>query len=103
MGGSKNWLYGLVGLALLSIIYSARELQWGSAPFHTFVLPESGEAAMQLVVFGDSWSDNGVYQADSPGPSQLPVKSEVRYQVWTEYLCGAVWTASTFNFHSTAN
>ena len=44
----------------------------------------------RLIVFGDSWSDNGHYPIDPPPEDQIPSWEEARGKVWTEWLCSAV-------------
>ena len=43
----------------------------------------------RLIVFGDSWSDNGQYPVDPPSKDQMPSREEARGKVWTEWLCSA--------------
>ena len=49
----------------------------------------------RIIIFGDSWSDNGQYPIDPPPKELMPVREEARGKVWTEWLCAAV-----FYFHS---
>lgn len=44
----------------------------------------------RLIVFGDSWSDNGQYPIDPPPKELMPERDEARGQLWTEWLCTAV-------------
>ncbi|KAL9603133.1 MAG: hypothetical protein Q9219_001336 [cf. Caloplaca sp. 3 TL-2023] len=53
-------------------------------------------APRRLIVFGDSWSDNSIYPADSPPKNLLPVKEEAQGPVWTEWLCLAVSGSSGY-------
>ncbi|KAL8952912.1 MAG: hypothetical protein Q9222_001202 [Ikaeria aurantiellina] len=48
------------------------------------------DAPRRLIVFGDSWSDNGNYPIDSPSKQLVPVREESQGLVWTEWLCYAV-------------
>lgn len=41
----------------------------------------------RLIVFGDSWSDNGQYLIDQPTEALLPSRDEAQGPVWTEWLC----------------
>ncbi|KAL8968736.1 MAG: hypothetical protein Q9183_002321 [Haloplaca sp. 2 TL-2023] len=41
----------------------------------------------RLIVFGDSWSDNGLYPIDGPPKNLIPVKDEAQGLLWTEWLC----------------
>lgn len=43
----------------------------------------------RLIVFGDSWSDNGHYPVDQPLRDQIPSREEAQGKVWTEWLCSA--------------
>ena len=49
------------------------------------------ESPRRLIVFGDSWSDNGQYPIDPPPKELMPVREEARGKVWTECLCVAVF------------
>ena len=55
----------------------ADPIQWGKSP-------------NRLLVFGDSWSDDGHYPIDPPASDQTPVRDEARGRVWTEHLCAVV-------------
>ena len=48
------------------------------------------DAPRRLIVFGDSWSDNGIYPIDLPPKNLLPIKDDAQGMVWTEWLCEAV-------------
>ena len=54
------------------------DIQWDQSP-------------RRLIVFGDSWSDNGQYPIDPPPKELMPVRDEARGKVWTEWLCFAVF------------
>lgn len=41
----------------------------------------------RLIVFGDSWSDNGQYPIDPPPRDQCPEWEQARGKVWTDWLC----------------
>jgi len=43
----------------------------------------------RLIVFGDSWSDDGQYPVDPPQRDQGPRREEAQGKVWTEWLCSA--------------
>ena len=45
----------------------------------------------RLIVFGDSWSDNGQYPIDPPPKELMPERDEARGKAWTEWLCAAVF------------
>lgn len=44
----------------------------------------------RLIVFGDSWSDDGQYPVDPLPRDQVPSREEAQGKVWTEWLCSAV-------------
>ena len=44
----------------------------------------------RVIVFGDSWSDNGQYLVDPPSKDLTPIREEAQGKVWTEWLCSAV-------------
>jgi hypothetical protein len=76
-----NRFYGLIGLAVCSILFSAWSLKtyrdrWSVTNSNRY--GEITELSPSLVVFGDSWSDNSA--VDDTG----------RGQVWTEWLCSQV-------------
>ncbi|KAI4203303.1 MAG: hypothetical protein LQ350_002000 [Teloschistes chrysophthalmus] len=48
------------------------------------------DAPRRLIVFGDSWSDNGRYPIEVPPKTLVPVKEEAQGLVWTEWLCLAI-------------
>ena len=58
------------------IIKTEVKLHWNSSP-------------RRLIVFGDSWSDNGQYPIDPPPPEQIPIPDEAQGRVWTEWLCSS--------------
>ena len=53
------------------------QVQWDASP-------------RRLIVFGDSWSDNGQYPIDAPPRDQMPSREEAQGKVWTDWLCSAV-------------
>lgn len=48
------------------------------------------DSPRRLIVFGDSWSDNGLYPIDPPSRDQVPTRDIAQGKVWTEWLCSAV-------------
>jgi len=46
-------------------------------------------SSRRLIVFGDSWSDNGQYPIDPPPKDQMPSREDARGKVWTEWLCSS--------------
>ena len=53
------------------------------------------QSPRRLIVFGDSWSDNGLYPIDPPPEDQPPTREEAQGKAWTEWLCSAVWRLAT--------
>ncbi|KAL8710308.1 MAG: hypothetical protein Q9220_005078 [cf. Caloplaca sp. 1 TL-2023] len=48
------------------------------------------DAPRRLIVFGDSWSDNGIYPIKPPLKQRWPEREEAQGLVWTEWLCSAI-------------
>lgn len=48
------------------------------------------DSPRRLIVFGDSWSDNGQYPINPPPPEQAPARDEAQGKVWTDWLCSSV-------------
>ena len=48
----------------------------------------------RLIVFGDSWNDNGQYPIDPPSKNESPLRDAARGKVWTEWLCNIVGVTS---------
>lgn len=81
----------IVGVSLVSVSY----LAW--------VLPTLGvknevrnawsKSPRRLIVFGDSWSDNGHYPIAPPSKEMSPTIEPAQGKVWTEWLCAAVCCA----------
>lgn len=44
----------------------------------------------RLIVFGDSWSDDGQYPVDPLPKDHIPSRQDAQGKVWTEWLCSAV-------------
>ena len=59
------------------ILQTETKIQWNNSP-------------RRLIVFGDSWSDNGQYPIDPPPREHLPIRDEEQGRVWTEWLCSSV-------------
>lgn len=79
-------LIAILGLSLCSILY----LVW----FLPRALKLKNElpniwnkSPRRLIVFGDSWSDNGEYPVDPPSKALLPSRDPAQGKVWTEWLC----------------
>jgi hypothetical protein len=47
-------------------------------------------SSRRIVVFGDSFSDTGVYLIDPPKEDQKPIRDSAAGQRWTETLCEEV-------------
>lgn len=54
---------------------------------------QSWESPQRLIVFGDSWSDNGRYPIDPPSQDQVISRDAQQGQVWTDWLCAMVSTS----------
>ena len=94
---------GLATIALLSfcgIVYLTWSLPGlSSRTTLTSFLPKTtakevkirwNDAPRRVIVFGDSWSDNGHYPVDPPGQGQSSTRDAAQGKVWTEWLCAAV-------------
>ena len=79
---------GIVGVCLCSIIYLI--YYHPASSVRTELKNAWSEAPRRLIVFGDSWSDNGKYPIDPPPKHMLPNRDQAQGQVWTEWLCTAV-------------
>lgn len=80
--------HGAVAVCICSILYLAWYLP--SVNVRHELKSAWSDAPRRLIVFGDSWSDNGRYPVDSPPKKLLPVKEDAQGPVWTEWLCLAV-------------
>ena len=76
---------GVVAVCICSILYLAWYLPTLSVK--TELTNAWSEAPRRLIVFGDSWSDDGKYPIDPPPRTLRPLRSEAQGQVWTEWLC----------------
>ena len=54
---------------------------------------QSPESPQRLIVFGDSWSDNGRYPVNAPSQDQVIARDAQQGQVWTDWLCVMVSTS----------
>ena len=88
-------------LSLCSIIYVTRFIpgysvkgNWErllpSTSHKTQVKLQWDDSPRRLIVFGDSWSDNGQYPINPPPPEQAPARDEAQGKVWTDWLCSSV-------------
>lgn len=94
-------LAAAVVISLCSILYLARSFP-GRSPSTKLDKFLSGTASRteiklhwndsprRLIVFGDSWSDNGRYPIDPPAREQLPIRDDAQGKVWTDWLCSSV-------------
>ena len=48
------------------------------------------DSPRRLIVFGDSWSDNGQYPIDPPPREQVPLRDDAQGKIWTDWLCSSV-------------
>lgn len=80
--------HGAIAVCICSILY----LAWYLPSVNVKHELESAwsDAPRRLIVFGDSWSDNGKYPIDMPPRRLVPVRDEAQGPVWIEWLCLAV-------------
>ena len=52
----------------------------------------------RLIVFGDSWSDNGDYPIDPPLREQMPIRDDAQGKIWTDWLCSSVGLSERFRW-----
>ena len=48
------------------------------------------DSPRRLIVFGDSWSDNGQYPINPPPREQAPTRDDAQGKIWTDWLCSSV-------------
>lgn len=48
------------------------------------------DSPRRLIVFGDSWSDNGQYPINPPPREKAPTRDDAQGKVWTDWLCSSV-------------
>lgn len=48
------------------------------------------DSPRRLIVFGDSWSDNGQYPVNPPPREQTPTRDDAQGKIWTDWLCSSV-------------
>lgn len=48
------------------------------------------DSPRRLIVFGDSWSDNGQYPINPPPHGQVATRDEAQGKIWTDWLCSSV-------------
>ncbi|KAL8839792.1 MAG: hypothetical protein Q9170_001603 [Blastenia crenularia] len=77
--------HGALVVCFCSILYLAWYLP--SVNLRHELTSAWSDAPRRLIVFGDSWSDNGKYPIDLPPKNLLPIKEEIQGPVWTEWLC----------------
>lgn len=78
----------VVGLSVCGIRYLTWEFPSLELPRRLHSLWK--QPPRKLIVFGDSWSDNGQYPTDPPTGTLLPSREEAQGLVWTEWLCLSV-------------
>lgn len=86
----------IVGFGLCGILYLAWELPSLELPQRVQNLWK--QPPRRLIVFGDSWSDNGQYLIDQPTEALLPSREEAQGRVWTEWLCLFIACSQHDNF-----
>ena len=88
----------IVAVCMCSVLYLAYILP-GLSVKHELKNVWS-KSPRRLIVFGDSWSDNGEYPIDPPSKDLMPSREDAQGKVWTEWLCKSVCDLSTLNFAS---
>ena len=88
----------IVAVCICSILYLAYTLPSLSVKHE--LKNVWSKSPRRLIVFGDSWSDNGQYPIDPPTKDLLPSREDAQGKVWTEWLCQEVCHLSTLNFAS---
>ena len=96
-------LLSFLAVCIPSSLYIAYSLPKQSAKpnLHNILSTQDGENSpkpafewkpgpKRLVVFGDSWSDNGKHPVNAPGDDQALSKSEDQGRSWTEWFCQEV-------------
>ena len=97
----KTAIAAIVAFSLFSILYlvvffpafSVKNSLESLLPASSFEPNEQTQWSAnprRLIVFGDSWSDNGQYPIDPPPKDQMPKRKKAQGKVWTEWLCSAV-------------
>lgn len=86
----------IVGVSLISILYLAWVLP--SFSVKNELKNAWSKSPRRLIVFGDSWSDNGEYPIDPPSKELSPPKDLAQGKVWTEWLCTAISCTHHDNF-----
>ena len=61
-----------------------------SVSFKTNGTPHWNDSPRRLIVFGDSWSDNGQYPINAPSREQFAIPDDAQGRVWTNWLCSSV-------------
>ena len=69
-------------------VKTAIKLHWNDSP-------------RRLIVFGDSWSDNGQYPIDPPPREQVPTRDDAQGKAWTDWLCLSVGLFESSGWGST--
>ncbi|KAL9103581.1 MAG: hypothetical protein Q9163_001383 [Psora crenata] len=57
-----------------------------------------GDSPKRLIVFGDSWSDNGQYPVGTPTSDQTPPRDQAQGKPWTDWLCATISCKHHDNF-----
>ncbi|KAE9965142.1 hypothetical protein BLS_000865 [Venturia inaequalis] len=78
-------VYFIAALGIASILY----LSWIYPTLHvkTHLVKTWAGTSRRIVVFGDSFSDTGIYLIDPPKEDDTPIRDPAAGQRWTETLC----------------
>lgn len=80
--------HAIAALGIASILYFA----WVYPSLHvkSHLVKTWAGTSRRIVVFGDSFSDTGVYLIDPPKENQQAIRDPAAGQRWTETLCEKV-------------
>ncbi|KAF6230343.1 hypothetical protein HO133_004683 [Letharia lupina] len=56
------------------------------------------DSPRRLIVFGDSWSDNGQYPVNPPTRELTPTRDDAQGKIWTDWLCSSISCTHHDNF-----
>ena len=76
------------GLCICTLLYLVRYLP--SLGVKTELKNHWSKRPRRLIVFGDSWSDDGEYPIDPPREELRRTRDPAQGKVWTEWLCSYV-------------
>lgn len=81
-------IHVIAALGISSVLY----FSWIYPTLHikSHLVKTWAGTSRRIVVFGDSFSDTGVYLIDPPKEEEKPVRDPAAGQRWTEALCEEV-------------